>query len=238
MLADQRSQALVKNFPGSGCFLRNIARIQPDPAAFRISTRTCARDGDRNGNARREHAARRPQRRDLLSTDYTFVISAWRALRHQASTAPSSAASRSPIRSAWTARSSQHPDGHVLSQPDRADDPRKWSWSRSWYAAPRRRRMFPRSRKMRPPVDDHAATHGTAPGQSELRGLSSHDGPARVSRWRISTASAAGVKPRGLGRADRCSGVLPTAPRLTDIGLREVLKSKRRCSSTRSPSAS
>jgi hypothetical protein len=34
MLADPRSQSLVKNFAGQWLFLRNIARIQPDPAAF------------------------------------------------------------------------------------------------------------------------------------------------------------------------------------------------------------
>jgi hypothetical protein len=34
MLADPRSQALVKNFTGQWLFLRNIARIQPDPASF------------------------------------------------------------------------------------------------------------------------------------------------------------------------------------------------------------
>ncbi len=34
MLADPRSGALVTNFAGQWLFLRNIARIQPDPAAF------------------------------------------------------------------------------------------------------------------------------------------------------------------------------------------------------------
>jgi len=34
MLADQRSQALVKNFAGQWLFLRNIPAVQPDPAAF------------------------------------------------------------------------------------------------------------------------------------------------------------------------------------------------------------
>jgi hypothetical protein len=34
MLADPRSQSLVTNFAGQWLFLRNIARIQPDPAAF------------------------------------------------------------------------------------------------------------------------------------------------------------------------------------------------------------
>lgn len=34
MLADQRSQALVTNFAGQWLFLRNVARIQPDPVAF------------------------------------------------------------------------------------------------------------------------------------------------------------------------------------------------------------
>ena len=42
MMADPRSQALVKNFAG-WLFLRNIARISPDTTTFRISTRTCAR---------------------------------------------------------------------------------------------------------------------------------------------------------------------------------------------------
>ena len=34
MLADQRAHALVTNFAGQWLFLRNIPRIQPDPAAF------------------------------------------------------------------------------------------------------------------------------------------------------------------------------------------------------------
>ena len=34
MLADPRSKALVTNFTGQWLFLRNLARIQPDPVAF------------------------------------------------------------------------------------------------------------------------------------------------------------------------------------------------------------
>jgi len=101
MLADQRSQALVKNFPGQWLFLRNIARIQPDPRPSRISTRTCATRWRRKQKCSSRGTLREDRSVGIcLSTDYTFVNQ--RLAEHygiKASTAPSSAAFRSPIRS-------------------------------------------------------------------------------------------------------------------------------------------
>ena len=43
MLADRRSQALVKNFAGQWLFLRNVAESSPTRSRSRTSTTTCAR---------------------------------------------------------------------------------------------------------------------------------------------------------------------------------------------------
>jgi hypothetical protein len=74
MLADPRSQSLVKNFAGQWLFMRNIPAVQPDPAAF----------PDWDENLRQAMAKEmvlwlestlREDRSvvDLLKTDYTFV---------------------------------------------------------------------------------------------------------------------------------------------------------------------
>ena len=96
MLADPRSQALVKNFAGQWLFLRNIPDMQPDPAAFpnfdenlrqamRQETELLAR----------KHAARGSQRRRSARRRITpSSISAWPSITaFRASTATSSAAS-------------------------------------------------------------------------------------------------------------------------------------------------
>jgi hypothetical protein len=74
MLADARSQALVKNFAGQWLFLRNVPAVQPDPAAFP--------DWDEN---LRQSMAKETELWldsqlhddrsvvDLLKTNYTFV---------------------------------------------------------------------------------------------------------------------------------------------------------------------
>ena len=74
MLADARSQALVENFAGQWLFLRNIARIQPDPASFpnfddnlRVALR-------RETELLIESSLREDKGvGDLLDTDYTFI---------------------------------------------------------------------------------------------------------------------------------------------------------------------
>jgi len=74
MLADPRSQQLVKNFSGQWLFLRNIARITPDQATFPRFDENL-----RDALAKETELLIESQVRqdnsvaDLLSTDYTFL---------------------------------------------------------------------------------------------------------------------------------------------------------------------
>jgi Protein of unknown function (DUF1592)/Protein of unknown function (DUF1588)/Protein of unknown function (DUF1587)/Protein of unknown function (DUF1585)/Protein of unknown function (DUF1595) len=74
MLADPRSHALVKNFAGQWLFLRNTARIQPDPAAFPNFDENLRQALERetellvDSNLREDRSIV-----DLLTADYTFV---------------------------------------------------------------------------------------------------------------------------------------------------------------------
>jgi len=74
MLADQRSQALVKNFTGQWLFMRNIPAVQPDPAAFPTWDENLrqAMNGETelwlDSQMREDHGVV-----DLLTSDYTFV---------------------------------------------------------------------------------------------------------------------------------------------------------------------
>jgi hypothetical protein len=74
MLADPRSQALVKNFAGQWLFLRNIARIQPDPAAFPSFDENLRQALGQETELLIESTLREDRSvADLLDTDYTFV---------------------------------------------------------------------------------------------------------------------------------------------------------------------
>ncbi|HEV8262797.1 MAG TPA: DUF1592 domain-containing protein, partial [Burkholderiales bacterium] len=74
MLADPRSQALVKNFAGQWLYLRNIARISPDQTTFPNFD-----DNLRAALAKETELVIESQVRedhpvtDLLTTDYTFL---------------------------------------------------------------------------------------------------------------------------------------------------------------------
>jgi mono/diheme cytochrome c family protein len=74
MLADPRSQALVKNFAGQWLYLRNIARISPDQTTFPNFD-----DNLREALAKETELLIESQVRadrsvtDLLTTDYTFL---------------------------------------------------------------------------------------------------------------------------------------------------------------------
>ena len=74
MLADRRSQALVKNFAGQWLYLRNIARISPDQTSFPNFD-----DNLREALAKETELLIESQVRDdrpvtdLLTTDYTFL---------------------------------------------------------------------------------------------------------------------------------------------------------------------
>jgi hypothetical protein len=74
MLADPRSQSLVTNFAGQWLFLRNIARIQPDPAAF-PNFDDNLRDALRQETELLIQSMLREDKSvgDLLDADYTFV---------------------------------------------------------------------------------------------------------------------------------------------------------------------
>jgi mono/diheme cytochrome c family protein len=74
MLADPRSQALVKNFSGQWLFLRNIARIQPDPASFPNFDENLRLALAQETELLIESTLREDRSiADLLNTNYTFV---------------------------------------------------------------------------------------------------------------------------------------------------------------------
>ena len=95
MLADPRSQALVKNFAGQWLFLRNIARISPDHDDLPDLRRESARGaGEGNRAPDRKPAARGSQRRRPAEHGlHVPQSSAWPSTTgSRASTAASSAA--------------------------------------------------------------------------------------------------------------------------------------------------
>jgi Protein of unknown function (DUF1592)/Protein of unknown function (DUF1588)/Protein of unknown function (DUF1587)/Protein of unknown function (DUF1585)/Protein of unknown function (DUF1595) len=74
MLADPRSHTLVTNFAGQWLFLRNIARIQPDPAAFPNFDENLRQALEQETELLVESTLREDRSvADLLDTDYTFV---------------------------------------------------------------------------------------------------------------------------------------------------------------------
>jgi Protein of unknown function (DUF1592)/Protein of unknown function (DUF1588)/Protein of unknown function (DUF1587)/Protein of unknown function (DUF1585)/Protein of unknown function (DUF1595) len=74
MMADSRSEALIKNFVGQWLFLRNIARISPDQTTFPTFTENLRLAMEQetellvDSQVREDHSVA-----DLLSTDYTFL---------------------------------------------------------------------------------------------------------------------------------------------------------------------
>jgi hypothetical protein len=74
MLTDPRSQSLVKNFAGQWLFLRNIDRVQPDPAAFPNFDENL-RDAMRRETELLVESTLSEDMSvaSLLDTDYTFV---------------------------------------------------------------------------------------------------------------------------------------------------------------------
>jgi mono/diheme cytochrome c family protein len=74
MLADKRAQALVQNFAGQWLFLRNIARIQPDPAVFPSFDENLRQALAQETELLIQSSLHEDQSvGDLLDTDYTFV---------------------------------------------------------------------------------------------------------------------------------------------------------------------
>jgi len=74
MLADPRSRTLVTNFAGQWLFLRNIARIQPDPAAFPSFDENLRLALAQETELLIESTLREDRSVvDLLNTDYTYV---------------------------------------------------------------------------------------------------------------------------------------------------------------------
>jgi hypothetical protein len=74
MLADPRSRALVQNFAGQWLFLRNIARIQPDPAVFPSFDENLRQALGEETELLIESSLHEDRSvGDLLDTDYTFV---------------------------------------------------------------------------------------------------------------------------------------------------------------------
>jgi hypothetical protein len=74
MLADPRSQALVKNFVGQWLFLRNIPKMQPDITAFTYFDDNLRQALEKETELLVESTLHEDRSVvDLLTTDYTFV---------------------------------------------------------------------------------------------------------------------------------------------------------------------
>jgi hypothetical protein len=74
MLADPRSKALVTNFTGQWLFLRNLARIQPDPVAFPAFDENLRSALGEETELLVESTLREDRSiADLLNTNYTFL---------------------------------------------------------------------------------------------------------------------------------------------------------------------
>lgn len=74
MLADSRSKALVKNFAGQWLFLRNMARVLPDPAAFPSFDENLREALQKETELLIESMLREDRSIvDLLDSDYTFM---------------------------------------------------------------------------------------------------------------------------------------------------------------------
>jgi mono/diheme cytochrome c family protein len=74
MLADPRSQALVKNFAGQWLFLRNVARITPDTTTYPYFDENLRQALQKETELLIESQVRDDRSvADLLSTDYTFL---------------------------------------------------------------------------------------------------------------------------------------------------------------------
>ncbi len=74
MLADPKSQSLVTNFTGQWLFLRNIARVQPDPVAFPNFDENLRYALQRETELLVESMVREDRSVvDLLDSDYTFM---------------------------------------------------------------------------------------------------------------------------------------------------------------------
>jgi hypothetical protein len=74
MLADPRSKQLVKNFAGQWLYLRNIDRIQPDPAVFPSFDENLRQAMAKETELLVESTFREDRSvADLLDTNYTFV---------------------------------------------------------------------------------------------------------------------------------------------------------------------
>ena len=218
MLADPRSQALVKNFAGQWLFLRNIARIQPDPAAFPNFDENLRQALEQETELLVESTLREDRSIvDLLTADYTFVNQ--RLAEHYGIKGIYGSEFRrvtvNDPEPAGPARTGEHPDGDLLSEPDGADHPRQMGAGAAFGHAPAAAATqcsLVEGGHERT-AGDHAPTHGTAPRQSRLAPFATGSWTRSALRWRTSTASAGGATPPGPGR-DRSipPGFCPTAP--------------------------
>jgi len=74
MLADPRSEALVKNFAGQWLFLRNVPAVQPDPAAFPEWDENLRQAMGKETELWLDSQLRENRSVvDMLTTDYTYV---------------------------------------------------------------------------------------------------------------------------------------------------------------------
>jgi len=184
MLADQRSQAHGEELPRPVAVPAQYrAHSARPPRPSRISTKNLRHAMATETEMLVESTLREDRSvGDLLSTDYTSSISG----------SPSITASKGIYGTEFRRISLSDPKRHgllgqasiltVTSYPNRTAPTIRGKWvleaDHGNTAAPPPPNVPSLKEDATHKVDDHAATHGTAQGQSELRGLPPHDGPA------------------------------------------------------------
>ena len=224
----------MKNFAGQWLFLRNIARIQPDPAAFPNFDENLRQSMAKETELLVESTLREDRSVvDLLKTDYTFVNQ--RLAEHYGIKGIYGNEFRRVAldrpEPAGPARTSQHHDGDLLSQSDGADDPRKMgAGAAPGHAAAAAAANVPslkddethKKLTMRQRMEQHRASPA-------MRRLPPDHGPARLRAGELRRPRQVARTRRdpGTGAIDS-SGVLPDGTTFNGpAGLRDVLLSKR-----------
>ena len=222
MMADPRSDALVKNFAGQWLFLRNVPLTGPAQSEFPDFDDSLRQAFRRETELFFESIVREDRNAlDLLRADYTFLNERLAAPLRDPERQGQPVQTRhvgEGQRARRAAGPRQHSDGDLLSRPHLAGgarqmDPREPAGHAAAAAAAGRRRSQTDQRQRRGPVDARAP--GAASRQPGLRGLSFDDGSAgpraRELRRRREMADARRVVPadrrvRGAARRHHVRG--------------------------------
>ena len=231
MMADPRSQSLVKNFAGQWLFLRNIPAVQPDPAAFPTWDENLRLAMQKETELWLDSQMRDDRSVvDLLTTDYTFVNQ--RLAEHYGMKGIwgndfRRVAVEDPRRRGLLGQASIMA---VTSYPNRTAPTVRGKWVLEQLLGtppppPPPERSVPEGRR-RPREVDHAPAHGGAQNRSRSAPSATRSWTRSGSRSRTSTGSASGAISDGDEGTEPIdpSGVLPDGSAFDGpAGLRDVL---------------